>query len=263
MTVYLYGDDFEAVLSAIYDAGTSGMKSREQRLELEGSREPELFCRYVQTEKERRKAESVAEAVRKKLSPQVFRLLWEVSLSGDPEKGDVMYRFLVDGFREGPEIIHMLTIPSVWRMHELRRAVFSEAHLLTGFVRFGRLPEGVLAGRIGPKNDVLALLSEHFEDRLSGENWLLWDEKRDKAAAHRAGGETVLLRGISEQTGRKVREAGRQDPFAGLWKSFVDTVAIKERENRRCQMTHMPLRYREYMTEWQLQACVPKTDMLG
>lgn len=262
MTVYVCRDDFESLLSAIYDAGTSGARSSGQRLELEGSRDPELFCRYVQTESEHRKAESVMKAVKDRISPEACRLLWEVSLSGSPEKADTMYRFLVDAFREGPEILHMLAVSSVFQMHELRRAVLNEAHLLTGFVRLGRLPQGILAGSIGPKNDVLPLLARHFEDRLSGENWLLWDEKRDKAAVHRAGMDTVLLLGISKEEGRQIRQAGKQDPFSSLWKTFVHTISIEERENRKCQMTHMPLRYREYMTEWQPRACTPHGDMV-
>lgn len=251
MDVYICRDDFESILSGIYDAGTSGRRSRDQRLELKGEREPELFCRYHETVSERRKAESVMSAVREKISEEACLLLWEASLSGCEEKADRMYRFLVDGFRCGPQILHMLSLDSVFRMCEMRRYVRNEAHLLTGFVRFSRLPEGILAGRIGPKNDVLALVAEHFEDRLSGENWFLWDELRDKAALHRKDRETVMIRGIPDEVRRSVRTAGKEDPFGELWRTFVETISIKERENRRCQMTHLPLRYREYMTEWE------------
>ena len=36
-----------------------------------------------------------------------------------------------------------------------------------------------------------------------------------------------------------------------LWKRFYDTIAIKERENPRGRMTHMPKRYWNTMTEFQ------------
>ena len=36
-----------------------------------------------------------------------------------------------------------------------------------------------------------------------------------------------------------------------LWKRFYDTIAIRERENPRCRMTHMPKRYWGTMTEFQ------------
>ena len=132
MDVYVCRDDFQSILSGIYDAGTSGKRSRDQRLELEGEREPELFCRYLEVVSERRKAESVMTAVREKLSGEAGILLWEVSLSGQKGKADHMYRFLVDGFRHGPGIVHMLSLDSVFRMYEMQRYVRNEAHLLTG-----------------------------------------------------------------------------------------------------------------------------------
>ena len=250
MDVFICRDEFESILSGIYDAGTSGKRSAVQRLALAGVREPEPFCRYLEVIPERRKAKSVMTAVREKIGAQACELLWEASLSGRAGKADHMYRFLVDGFRRGPRIVRMLSLDSVFQMYEMQRYVRNEAHLLTGFVRFSRLPEGILAGRIGPKNDVLSMVAEHFEDRLSGENWLLWDELRDKAAVHQADRETVLIRGIPENVRRAVKAAGKEDPFGELWKTFVNTISIRERENRKCQMTHLPLRYREYMTEW-------------
>ena len=60
-----------------------------------------------------------------------------------------------------------------------------------------------------------------------------------------------MVRGIPDSVRRWVKDAGRQDPFGELWKAFVETISIEERENRKCQMTHLPLRYREYMTEWE------------
>jgi len=38
--------------------------------------------------------------------------------------------------------------------------------------------------------------------------------------------------------------------FRALWKRFYETVAIRERENPRCQNTFLPKRYRGTMTEF-------------
>ena len=56
MDVYVCQNDFESILSGIYDAGRSGKRSGDQRLEIAGEREPELFCRYLEVTSERRKA---------------------------------------------------------------------------------------------------------------------------------------------------------------------------------------------------------------
>lgn len=43
---------------------------------------------------------------------------------------------------------------------------------------------------------------------------------------------------------------GEELQFRALWKRFYETVAIKERENPRCQNTFLPKRYRGTMTEF-------------
>ena len=42
----------------------------------------------------------------------------------------------------------------------------------------------------------------------------------------------------------------QRDIYTDLWKEFFETIAIKERENPRCQRTHMPLHYRKHVTEF-------------
>ena len=43
----------------------------------------------------------------------------------------------------------------------------------------------------------------------------------------------------------------KEAQYRRLWKTFFDTIAIRERRNPRCQRSNMPLRYRSTMTEFQ------------
>ena len=38
--------------------------------------------------------------------------------------------------------------------------------------------------------------------------------------------------------------------YANMWKSFCKTIAIEGRKNPKCQLQHLPLRYRGEMTEF-------------
>ena len=38
--------------------------------------------------------------------------------------------------------------------------------------------------------------------------------------------------------------------YRRLWRRFYDTIAIEERRNPKCRMTHMPKRYWNTMTEF-------------
>ena len=46
--------------------------------------------------------------------------------------------------------------------------------------------------------------------------------------------------------------SAEEERYRELWKSFYDTIAIKERYNPRCRMTMMPKRYWGHMTEFSM-----------
>lgn len=255
MTIYLCEDSFEGILSGVYDAWMSRLGHKNVRLELADCWEQEMFvqCRDVLPDPE--KGQKVAEAIRKKISGQAYRWVYRAAMSGDPGKADKIYRFLIYGFHLGSEVTASLGIPQVHEVFRLNRAVAGEVHLLEEFIRFSQYgePDGerVLFSVIGPKYDVAALLMPHFCDRLRGERFVIYDEKRRKAAVHVKGQDWYLV------TGREAEElgelAGRTDAgqYANLWRAFFGSIAIRERENYVCQRGHLPLRYRYYMTEFQ------------
>jgi probable DNA metabolism protein len=45
--------------------------------------------------------------------------------------------------------------------------------------------------------------------------------------------------------------------YRQLWRKFYDTIAIQERYNPKCRMTHMPKRYWGTMTEFQTGPAEP------
>ncbi len=250
MTVYMCVGSFEGILCGVYDAWMSKKGHEHVRLELEGYGDMELFCTYESVVPEVQKAEKVISSIRKKLSEQVYEQVYFASLSHREDRADRIYRFLVDAFRYGKPILSMLHLPSVFGLFELCRFVEHENHQLTGFLRFSRTEQGVLISRLGPKSDVLPLLAVHFSDRLPSEHWLIYDEKRKYAVIHPADKAWYILREDEERWLENLEWKTDEEEYAALWKLFHQNIAIPERINRRCQMNHLPVRYRPYMTEF-------------
>ena len=113
------------------------------------------------------------------------------------------------------------------------------------------MEEGPLLGKIGPKNDLLPLVSRHFADRLPGENWILYDCNRKKASVHPADGAWFLLRADSALWQEHLNKKTDEETYEDLWKTFHKSIAIAQRTNLKCQQTMLPLRFRPYMTEFQ------------
>ncbi|MEY8351865.1 TIGR03915 family putative DNA repair protein [Lachnospiraceae bacterium 54-53] len=250
-TVYLCENSVEGILSGIYAAGTGGKGHANVKLGLmENEDTMELFCQYIEVPADVRQAEKVEQAIRKKISEEAFRAVYKAALSREPDRVDKIYRFLIYGFRTGPSVVHMLQVQEVYDIFRMCRYIDNETHLLTGFVRFAEMEKGLLVSRIGPENDVLVLLAPHFSDRLSGENWVLYDENRKKAVLHPAFRPWFLADLVTSEWEERLHKASEEDEYQQLFKCFRRSISIKERTNPVCQRNHMPLRYRPYMPEF-------------
>ncbi|MBS6646689.1 MAG: TIGR03915 family putative DNA repair protein [Clostridiaceae bacterium] len=247
-TVYICQDSFENILCGIYDAW---LDQNEVRLVLDGEHNLELFCEYCQVETDEEKAAKVSDSVKRKVSEEAWELLYHTSLSFDPEKAEKMFRFLKQAFRYGRQVTDMLALPEVYDVFTISRHVAHEAHLLTGFVRFSQMEDGILFAKIGPKNDAVLLTAPHFADRLSGENWILYDELRQKAAVHKKNCGWMIVHTDGALWESRLQQQTDEAIYQDLWKIFHESISIKERENPKCQRSNLALRYRPYMTEFQ------------
>ena len=221
MTVYMCEPWLEGILCGVYDAWSDPAGHENVRLAVKGEYEElELFAEYRDVQICPEKAEKVIRSVCAKLSQEIYRKVYTASLSQDRERADKIYRFLIQAFRHGPS---------------------------------------VLVSRIGPKNDIMTLLAPHFADRLPEENWVIYDENHKRAAVHPAGRSWFLVNQPLEPEqensdrgwGRWLRERTDEETYEDMWRMFCDTIAIRERRNPVCQRTHLPLRFRPYMTEFQ------------
>lgn len=257
MTIYLCNPDFEGILCGIYDAWMSLKGHDNVRLELKGTYgDMELFAQYVEVEAAPEKVEKVTRSVCRQLSQEVYKSIYVASLSWEGDRADKIYRFLIQAFCRGPGILEQLQIPESYDVFHMCRNVYNENHHLVEFLRFSQAPGGILVSRIGPGNDILSLLAPYFADRLPEENWVIYDENREKAAVHPRGKGWIMVNHPLEQTEDRgiwqlcLTQDTDGGEYEDLWLAFFHTIAIKERTNPVCQRNHLPMRFRSYMTEF-------------
>ena len=109
------------------------------------------------------------------------------------------------------------------------RQVANEAHHYKGFVRFRELKNKTLFAKIEPKHAVLPCIAEHFADRFPQENWVIYDKTHEN-----------ITGGFSEE----------EMDYEALWKEFVQSISVAERENRALQNQNLPLRFRTNLVEF-------------
>lgn len=253
--VYLCDGTPDGIFTGIYDAWESRLGHKKLRLAIEDEYlEPELFCEYRRVLVDGEKALKVARSIERKLGREAYELVYRSALSGKQGRADDIYRFLLLGFSVGSSVLEQLSHPYVRPLFERNRNVGREYQHYKGFLRFSELANGILFAEIRPANHLLPLLGEHFSDRFSGENWIIYEAGRKQAAFHAKGVPFVFMEALEKE--ELLEKLGvwefseKEEELQKLWQEFVDTIGIKERKNEKLQKQLLPLRYREFMREY-------------
>ncbi len=189
--------------------------------------------------------------LRRDLGKEVYGLAREGFLTDLPEKEMHIVHLLRLACRLGALAASAHGDRSVAQLRAEVQALRSEAHLLTGFVRFTE-HAGVLTSVISPKHQVLHRLGAHFSRRFPGERIVIYDDTHGLLLWCENGRWNVAR-------GRAVfpPPGAQEEQWRALWKKFYRAVSIEGRYNPRCRATHMPKRYWNHMTEMEEEPALP------
>lgn len=250
MVVFTCEDSFDAMMTCIYDAWSARLGHDNIKLQTEPVGNLELFCEYRHIDPDQEKVKKVIRSIQQKISPKAYRDIYRAAMSDEPQKLDIIYRYIVMGFVYKSQITQMFALPQVAALFELNRKVANEAHLFREFIRFSRLDNQILMSVIEPKCNVITLLAPDFSDRLPSEHWMIVDKTRMLSVVHPADADYFLTPVTEEEFAHMKASQDGADPYTGLWKAFFHSVAIDQRKNPRCQRNHLPLWYRKNMLEF-------------
>ncbi len=241
--IYLYDGSFEGFLSCVFESFLC--KNRPYDIIAEDSSEPSLMAQqWIETDFTR--ARRVRSGIVKNISEQALYLITNGFCTCHPQRELLLLDFIILGFQRGNSVCELLADPTV---HALQKAVLflkRESHLFLEFIRFSEYDKG-LVSVIEPKNRVLPTIAPHFCDRFHNELFVIYDKTHRSALIHKPPKWAIVdLEDFVEPEADATEQFYRE-----LWGTYFDAIAIRERINPRCQMTHMPKRYWKHMTEMQ------------
>ena len=252
MIVYRCEDSVESIYTAVYQAYEERRNHRDTILCL--TDDPVLFGEDVEVKADSEKTRRVMNTLMRRFGLENSRHLAMALASEDEEKAQAVYRTIVEGLRVKCRPGHLfdnLANDEIHKAFALGRGVSTEVGHQRQFLRFQELDNGVLYSKIGPKNDVLAFLMPYFADRLPIEHFIIYDEKRNLFGIHPAGRQWYLFRGEDADRPLRLRYSEDEMQYQELFRQFCHTITIEERKNRKLQQSMLPLRFREYMVEFQ------------
>lgn len=241
-------DSFDGIMTAVYDGWVLMLKGNKVKIYPGDDYAYELFCENINCKTNVKKAISVAQAIQQKISVEAYEYVFRAAHHYDKNRGNTILEFLKVGFRAGSRTTKMLSENRVMTVMELARKASNEANVFREILRFKEINGKFLFGTISPKCDVLLLIENHFTCRYPEENWIIYDDIRKKALVHRYKSETIVVSG--EELDRVIDQIDIDDDYEELWKVFFDAIAIEERRNEKCQMSHIPKWYRKHMNEF-------------
>ena len=246
-------DSIEGIFSAVYAAWELKYGHENTRLQVLGQEGTnlELFATYIPLEPNAEKAQKVLNTIRRNCSDIVYERLFRAACADAEDKADAIYRYIQTALRMGSNVVNHLADPAVARVMELSRAVGNAEHHYLGFLRFIEIPGNILLARYAPKPQLTELIMPHFVDRFPEERFVVWDTVRNVAGIHVPGQNYILLYLTDSQVAVLKEYAEDNLEAEQLWKAFVESISIKERENKKLQRNNIPLHFRTYMPEFQ------------
>lgn len=258
-TIYVCEDSLTGIFSGIYEVWKRKMTAEEAGLEVGDSFERRLFCEYIFCKAEERKALVVIRMIQKNLGADVYEKISYALLSADRRKAEMVFRAMLEAKKlsRKDRLMEHLGNEAVRAVFGMYRQVANEAHHYKGFVRFRELKNKTLFAKIEPKHAVLPCIAEHFADRFPQENWVIYDKTHEVFLIHEKGKRYYFLQQymcMKGDSGSAQNIAGvfseEEMDYEALWKEFVRSISVAERENRALQNQNLPLRFRTNLVEF-------------
>lgn len=246
MIVYTYDGSFQGLLTCVYEGYYN--ESKPENIVSRAKYEPDLLSEEIFIPACTEKSEKVYNAIKTKLSSAILERVFHMYLSEAKGCDFLIFKYLKAGFSLGKTLDLHLHIDAVRESIALERKVTWEAVRILGFIRFEAIAENLYYSPIEPDHNILSLIADHFSERLSGQNWIIHDMRRETACIYNTTEWKIIP--LSKKDGDKLISYNNIYFYENLWKDYFETIAIQERKNIRSQKGHMPARYWKNLTEF-------------
>lgn len=246
-------DSIEGIFTGIYEAYALRESHEHLHIQIGEEENLKLFANYVNIVPDSVKTVKVAETLRKRLGEETYLDICRALAAEDSRKGEAVYKLVVIGLSQGSgkRVLENLINPNVELVFRLARNTANESYRFLEVVRFKESKEGILFSKIGPKCNVIPFIMPHFSDRLPMENFIIYDDIRNIYGVHPAGKDWYIVSDTEKTIENLLEMSEKECEYQELFTMFCDTIAIKERKNLKLQQQMLPLRFQEYMVEFE------------
>ncbi len=245
--VFVTDGTFDGLLTAIFASYADG---RPPDAIEPVSTQPGLFEQRLQIDTDPHQADRVWKGLKARLGAKRRRQILDAFLSGRPGIEATIGQYVretIPGKAARPQI----DLAAQIEIEQLARQVRREAHRLKGFIRFQRTDADHYLALIAPRYDVLPLVRNHFEARYAGQQWIIYDTRRDYGLCF-DGQQTRRLQLKAADINNSLSDAADDEKQCQvLWRRYFAAVNIPQRSNPKLHLSQLPRRFWRYLPEKQ------------
>lgn len=247
--VYLYDGNFDGLLTIVFDCYIS--KTIPSKIMPETKYFANLLEHVTYIATDEIKAKRIWNGIYKSICYTALYDCYHAFLSCQKGKEIMIIKYLLHGFQVGSKITNQLSIDYVMEIIKLRKNVLGEAHRLKGLTRLSEIANNLWYAPIHPDNNVIEQVGQFLMKRFPCQNIILHDKNRNLAFLYNCNKRKDYEMIQVPSTFRISSYSQEEQHFQKLWKTFFNTISIKERTNPRCQMQYMPKKYWKDLIEMQ------------
>lgn len=238
--IYIYDGSFFGLLSAIFKC----FQNKSIPIDISTNTEINFLNNYININTNEKHAKRIYNGILSNISYSCLRFIYNTFLSNAQNKELYILNYLIIGFKIGPKVDNLLSEKSVFKVQQISKRVRGEAHRLLGLVRFSEIGNNMFYSKIHPDNNIIEIVGNHFIQRLPTQNFIIHDQNRNIALLYNTKTYTII-----EATNININITKEDYFYQDLWKTFYNTISIKERTNPRLQMQYMPKKYWQDLIE--------------
>ena len=251
MNIFIYDKTFEGLLTAVFDS--YDLKILPDAIVNENF-QGDLFGSIYRVFTDSKKAERVWSGLSVKLSESGCQRIYKAHLSELEEADIIIFKYIKNVFSKKFNIEADYRDQLVLGVKNLSKKVTREACKMIEFVRFQRTADDIYFSLISPDYNVLPLIGKHFKNRLTDQQWVIYDVKRKYGIYYDLNEVSEITIDSKYFSGftYKIKESvlnNDEKQFQSLWKEYFDSINIKERKNLRQQINFMPKKYWKFLIE--------------
>lgn len=239
---YLFDGSFDGLMTAIYESYYRHQKPfsiipYEQYQQNMLSIDVNIDTNIIKSEK-------VQDAIKNKISTDALKNIYYVYLSELNGSYNLIYKYVRLGFKLGKKLDRYLVNDAVLNILKIRQKVLHESHKMIELIRFKEIKSGIYYAKIHPDYDILSLIMPHFISRFQDQYFIIHDIKRKISGIYNKRSWIITDTDIKNPTITK-----KEENYEDLWKTYFNSIAIKERKNPHLQRQNMPRKYWDLLVE--------------